>query len=55
MKTETAIKILTRYIKGLSVMESEAVAENKNADAEHYRTDRVALELARNSLLKRKE
>ena len=55
MKTETAIKILTRYIKGLSAMESEAVANHENADAEHYRTDRVALEIAKNSLLKRKE
>lgn len=52
MKTETAIKIIARYVKGLSVMEKEALMNNEKSDAEHYKVDRVAMEMAINSLRK---
>lgn len=45
IKTNTVIKILTRYKKGLALMEQEALSK-ASADAEHYRTDRLALEQA---------
>lgn len=54
MKRETAIKILKRYAKSLSVMEREALMNGERTDAEHYKIDKVAMETAIESL-KRKE
>lgn len=40
------LKILKRYAKSLQVMENEALLQNENADAEHYKVDRLAMEQA---------
>lgn len=46
MKTKTVIKLLNKYVKGLTLLEKEAISNNENADAEHYKFDRAALEYA---------
>lgn len=43
MKTTTVLKVLKRYEKSLAVMENEALKDGCNADAGHYRNDRLAL------------
>lgn len=45
MKTETVVKVLRRYVKGLQAMENEAVMES-SGDAKQYRFDKIALEQA---------
>lgn len=44
MKRETIIKKLRRYAKSLAFMENEAMQADKQADAEHYRNDKLAFE-----------
>lgn len=46
MKNTTAKKILQRYIKSLTFMEKEAIANGKKTDADLYRMDRSAFEIA---------
>lgn len=46
MKQETVVKILKRYVKGLSVMEQESISQGNTIDAEHYMVDRKAFEQA---------
>ena len=40
MKKETVVKVLRRYAIGLRSMEVEAMAQNEQTDAEHYRFDK---------------
>lgn len=52
MKRSTAVKIIRRYIRGLSNMEAEARMQGESADEEHYRIDRIAMQMALESLEK---
>ena len=45
MKVETVLKILARYSKGLEKMEQEC-SNTDSKDAEHYKTDKIAMEQA---------
>ena len=46
MKTETVLKILKRYKKGLEVLNLEAQLKGESKDSEHYRNDQIAFETA---------
>lgn len=53
MKSETVIKVLNRYIKGLDSMRQQAWMDGGNQDAKQYEFDLRAIEQARDFILEK--
>ena len=53
MQTETVIKVLNRYVKGLKMMRDTALAQGDIFCSNQYEFDRLAIEQAMNELKER--
>lgn len=51
IKTETMIKVLNRYIKGLDSMWQQALLQDEKQDANHYEFDLRVLEKVRDIVI----